>query len=71
MQINSVCLLARRKLTVILVECLLLLLALSGEHEVGVELLVLLKVPLHGRRELGIEHLHSFFLHLSTHFSGG
>ena len=32
------------------------LLVLTREHEVGVELLVLLKVPLHGRRELGVEH---------------
>jgi hypothetical protein len=43
----------QQTLTMILVEGLLVL---AGEHEVGVQLLVLLKVPLHGRRELGVKH---------------
>jgi hypothetical protein len=44
------------------------LLVLSVKHEVGVEFLILLQVPLHGWRDLRVEHLNPFFLSLHVQF---
>jgi hypothetical protein len=44
------------------------LLVLSMEHEVGVEFLILLQVPLHSWRDLRVKHLNPSFLSLHVQF---